>query len=66
SHRALPIGESLDGGDSQAQVFVGSGYSSLPSSSRVHCISILALRISVRLPKDTVGHCSGFDSRRDD
>lgn len=36
SHLALPKGESLHGGDSQAQVFVGSGYSSLPSSSRAN------------------------------
>ena len=36
SHLALPLGESLHGGDSQAQMFVGSGYSSLPSSSRAN------------------------------
>ena len=36
SHLALPLGESLYGGDSQAQMFVGSGYSSLPSSSRAN------------------------------
>ena len=67
SHLALPLGESLFGGDSQAQVFVGSGYSSLPSSSRVNRLSILMLRIPVRSPKGcTVGRCSGFDARRDD
>ena len=67
SHLALPLGESLFGGDSQAQVFVGSGYSSLPSSSRVNRISILMLCIPVRSPKGcTVGRCSGFDARRDD
>jgi hypothetical protein len=67
SHLALPRGESLFGGDSQAQMFVGSGYSLLPSSSRVNRISILALRILIRLPKRcTVGRYFGFDPRRDD
>ena len=67
SHLALPRGESLFGGDSQAQMFVGSDYSSLPSSSRVNRISILMLRIPVRSPKGcTVGRCFGFDPRRDD
>ena len=51
SHLALPTGESLFGGDSQAQMFVGSDYSSLPSSSRVNRVSILTLRIFIRLPK---------------
>jgi len=51
SHRALPRGESLFGGDSQAQMFVGSDYSSLPPSSRVNRVSILTLRIFIRLPK---------------
>ncbi len=67
SHRALSTGESLFGGDSQAQMFVGSGYSSLPSSSRVNRVSILTLLILIRSPKGcTVGRCFGFDPRRDD
>ena len=65
-HRALPKGESLYGGDSQAQVFVGSGYSSLPSSSRVNRIYILAPHISICLPINAVGRYFGFDARRDD
>ncbi len=54
SHLALPKGESLFGGDSQAQMFVGSGYSSLPYSSRAD-----------RASNGAVGRCPGFDPRRD-